>query len=59
MDADLAEGVRVRYSDGWALVLPDASEPSVTVWAEGATDEIASARAQQWARLVEDTIAAP
>ncbi len=59
MDADLAEGVRVRYSDGWALVLPDASEPNVTVWAEGGTDEIASARAQQWARLVEDTIAAP
>ena len=58
MDADLAEGVRVRYSDGWALVLPHASEPSVSVWAEGATDEIATARVQQWARLVEDAIGA-
>ena len=58
MDANLAEGVRVSYSDGWALVLPHASEPSVAVWAEGATDAIAIARAQQWVRLVEEAIEA-
>ncbi|NTU70853.1 MAG: NTP transferase domain-containing protein [Coriobacteriia bacterium] len=59
MDADLSEGVRVHYSDGWALVLPDQSEPSVTVWAEGASDDVAVARVQQWTRLVEDAISAP
>lgn len=56
MDADLAEGVRVSYSDGWALVLPHPSEPRVTVWGEGATDEIAEARVQQWARLAEEAV---
>jgi len=56
MDADMSEGVRVRYSDGWALVLPDASEPTVTVWAEAATDDAAKSRAAQWVRTVQDAI---
>ena len=56
MDADFSEGVRARYSDGWALVLPHESDPVVTVWAEAATDEAANARAQQWVRTVEDAI---
>ncbi len=55
-DVSLSEGVRVSYSDGWVLVLPHASEPSVTVWAEGPTDDAALARAEQWARVVEDSI---
>ena len=58
MDADMTEGVRVSYSDGWALILPHPSEPSVSVWSEGANGEVASARAQQWVRLVEDAIGA-
>jgi len=56
MDAEMSEGVRIRYSDGWALVLPHASEPSVTVWAEAATDEAATSRATQWVRTVQDAI---
>jgi mannose-1-phosphate guanylyltransferase/phosphomannomutase len=58
MNADLAEGVRVKYSDGWALVLPHPSEPSVSIWAEGMSTEAANARVSQWARVVEDAIKA-
>ena len=56
MDSDQSEGVRVRYSDGWALVLPHEGEPSVTVWAEAGTDNAAASRAQQWVRTVQDAI---
>lgn len=56
MVADLAEGVRVSYSDGWALILPHQSEPVVEIWAEGPTDVGAQARAEQWARVVRDAI---
>ena len=56
MDADLTEGVRVTYSDGWALVLPHSSEPQVQIWAEAADETAATARAQQWQRVVEDAI---
>lgn len=58
MKSDLTEGVRVDYSDGWALVLPHSSDPIVTVWAEAATDAAAAARGQQWQRVVTDTVKA-
>ena len=51
--AELAEGVRVRYSDGWALVLPHSSEPQVQIWAEAATDQAAASAGEQWARVVD------
>jgi mannose-1-phosphate guanylyltransferase/phosphomannomutase len=54
---ELAEGVRVVYSDGWALVLPHSSEPSVSIWAEAGSDGSAEARAEQWRRVVEYGIA--
>ncbi len=57
LDADLTEGVRIRYEDGWALVLPDATEPIVDVWAEGPSDEAARARAAEWRNAVEQAIA--
>ncbi len=56
MDVDLTEGVRVLYEDGWALVLPDANEPVVGIWAEGATGESVSSRVAEWSRVVEDAI---
>jgi len=56
MQADLSEGVRVTYSDGWAFVLPHTSEPEVHIWAEAATDAAAIARAGQWQRVVADAI---
>ncbi len=55
---DLTEGVRVPYDDGWALVLPDSSEPTVNVWAEGASAGAAWDRVSEWQHLVERAIAA-
>jgi mannose-1-phosphate guanylyltransferase/phosphomannomutase len=34
----LVDGVKVKYHDGWALVLPDPELPITHVWAEGASD---------------------
>lgn len=56
-ETDLTEGVRLIYPDGWAMVLPDESEPAVTVWAEAATAEAARARAARWRTVVEEAIA--
>ena len=50
---DLTEGVRVPYDDGWALVLPDSSEPTVNVWAEGSSAGAAWDRVSEWQHLVE------
>ncbi len=58
LDTDLTEGVRVNYPDGWTLVLPHASEPNVTVWAEAETDRSAHDRAQHWLRVVAEAIQA-
>jgi mannose-1-phosphate guanylyltransferase / phosphomannomutase len=46
------DGVRLARSNGWVLVLPDASEASVNIWAEGPTDEQASEYADEIADRV-------
>jgi mannose-1-phosphate guanylyltransferase / phosphomannomutase len=56
MEADLTEGVRVKYPDGWVLVLPHSSEPRVQIWAEAASESDATNRAEEWQRVVADTI---
>ena len=35
-DLVLVDGIKVRSSDGWALVVPDPEEPVTHVWAESA-----------------------
>ncbi|TLM78065.1 MAG: hypothetical protein FDZ75_09175, partial [Actinobacteria bacterium] len=57
LSPDLEEGVRVRYDDGWALVLPDAGDPVVNVWAEADGVDAARERAREWARVVEEVVA--
>ncbi len=54
--ADLTEGVRALYDDGWALVLPDGIEPTVNVWAEGPDKATAERRAEHWRSVVERAI---
>ncbi|NTW27803.1 MAG: NTP transferase domain-containing protein [Coriobacteriia bacterium] len=54
--ADLAEGVRVVYPDGWALVLPHATEPMVTIWAEASSDAIAEKRLKEWQDIVAEAV---
>jgi mannose-1-phosphate guanylyltransferase/phosphomannomutase len=36
------DGIRLERPDGWVLVLPDATDAAVNIWAEGKTDEEAS-----------------
>ena len=42
-EIELFDGVRVATEHGWFLVLPDASDPSVNVYAEGDSNESADA----------------
>jgi mannose-1-phosphate guanylyltransferase/phosphomannomutase len=41
-EVEMFEGVRVSAGSGWFLVLPDASDPTVNVYAEGPSTEDAS-----------------
>jgi mannose-1-phosphate guanylyltransferase/phosphomannomutase len=48
-DLVLVDGVKIPEDDGWALILPDPEDPVTHVWAEGAGEAKARARAQQYA----------
>ena len=56
-DVELFDGVRVAQNGGWFLVLPDASDPAVNVYAEGTTsddaDRLVEGVSQRIAALVE------
>jgi len=56
LDTSLTEGVRINYSDGWALILPHTSEPMVTVWAEADSEESARTRAELWLAVAAEAI---
>ena len=56
-EAEMLEGVRIPTDDGWALVLPHATEPVVNVYAEGADDASAEAALARYVAQVEDAIA--
>jgi mannose-1-phosphate guanylyltransferase/phosphomannomutase len=47
-ELELIDGVKIRYDDGWALVLPDPEDPVCHVWAEAGTDGDARRRAQDY-----------
>ncbi len=46
------DGIRLPREHGWVLVLPDASDASVNIWAEGDSDDEASRYADQIAERV-------
>jgi mannose-1-phosphate guanylyltransferase/phosphomannomutase len=46
------DGIRLPREDGWVLVLPDATEAAVNVWAEGTSDEQAAYYADEIAQRV-------
>ncbi len=52
----LVDGVKVVDQEGWALVLPDPDEPLTHVWAEGASDEDAAARADDHAARIREML---
>ena len=51
------DGVRLARHNGWVLILPDATEASVNVWAEGPTDDEADAYADEIAARVRSIVA--
>ena len=54
---ELVDGIKVIESEKqWALVLPDASEPTFTVHAEGTSPIDAEARAKRWAARITDLV---
>jgi len=50
---DTTDGVRVVDGDGWALVLPDQSEPITHLWAEATDTDAAQDLLDHWAAVVE------
>jgi mannose-1-phosphate guanylyltransferase/phosphomannomutase len=56
-EADMVEGVRIATEDGWALVLPHATEAVVHVYAEGSSCVSADETLARYVAQVEDAIA--
>lgn len=50
---DTTDGVRVVDGDGWALVLPDQTEPITHLWAEATDTDAAQDLLDHWATVVE------
>jgi mannose-1-phosphate guanylyltransferase/phosphomannomutase len=58
-DVEMFDGVRVRLDgESWFLVLPDASDPTLNVYAEGATGEDADRLMGDVARRIEQLVEA-
>ncbi len=55
-EVSLTEGVRITAHGGWALVLPHASEPQVTVYAEGADEATLAQIESKWVDVVRAAI---
>ncbi|MDB5042087.1 MAG: Nucleoside-diphosphate-sugar pyrophosphorylase [Candidatus Eremiobacteraeota bacterium] len=53
------DGIRLERPDGWVLVLPDATEASVNIWAEGASDIEAARYADEVGERVRAIALAP
>ncbi len=52
----LVDGVKVLHDDGWALALPDPSEPLTHIWAEADTEAGARSRAQEYGRRLRQLV---
>jgi mannose-1-phosphate guanylyltransferase/phosphomannomutase len=55
-NVELIDGIRVNLNGGWVLVLPDASDPTMNVFAEGSTDEEATRYVDDVTRRIEKMI---
>jgi mannose-1-phosphate guanylyltransferase / phosphomannomutase len=53
---EMIDGIRVNRNGGWILVLPDASDPTVNVYAEGTTDDEAGRFVEEFARRIEQLV---
>ncbi len=57
-DIELFDGLRVRHDDGWVLVLPDSSDPTLCVYAEATNDGDARAYAERMSTRIEQLVSA-
>lgn len=55
-EVELVDGVKVRHPGGWALALPDPTAPVTHLWAEGASDDTATALVAEYARRIEQMV---
>jgi len=53
-NVELTDGIRVDREGGWVLVLPDASDPTFNVFAEGPSESAARHYADETARRIEE-----
>lgn len=57
-DIELFDGLRVKHDDGWVLVLPDSSDPTLSVYAEATNDGDAAAYAERMGSRIEQLVSA-
>ncbi len=57
-EVELFDGVRVQLDGGWFLVLPDASDPTLNVFAEGQSNEDADRLIGDISRRIEELVEA-
>jgi mannose-1-phosphate guanylyltransferase / phosphomannomutase len=53
---EMIDGIRVNRNGGWILVLPDASDPTVNVYAEGTSVDEAGAFVEEFAHRIEQLV---
>jgi mannose-1-phosphate guanylyltransferase/phosphomannomutase len=53
---ELLDGLRIEHDDGWTLVLPDASDPTLKVYAEGTSAESASRHVATISERIEELV---
>jgi mannose-1-phosphate guanylyltransferase/phosphomannomutase len=55
-NVELIDGIRINRDGGWVLVLPDASDPTVNIYAEGTSGEQATHFADEVTHRIERLI---
>jgi mannose-1-phosphate guanylyltransferase/phosphomannomutase len=55
---EVTDGLRMSRDGGWVLVLPDASDPLFTVYAEGSTDSTAHRYVDEMRSKIETLVSA-
>ena len=53
---EMIDGIRVNRNGGWILVLPDASDPTVNVFAEGTSNDEAGRFVEEFAHRIEQLV---
>jgi len=53
---EMIDGIRVNRNGGWILVVPDASDPTVNVYAEGTSNDEAGRFVDEFAHRIEQLV---